>query len=328
LLKINSKIKISSCQAEINNMSLTVLTGATGFIGSYVLDQFLSDGKKVRALTRNLGGVTDRQGVEWIVGDIMDPAVWGKLLEPGCTVVHLAYSDKTSIEEALKSVHSLILNCAKVRISRLIHLSSISVCGRTQGGLIDESTVCNPTNNYGRKKFAIEHAIREGANNNFELAVVRPTNVFGNSGLPLKSLSRNLISDSHLSNYLRSSLFGSRAMHLVPVETVAAAISFLCSIDRPLNNEVFIVSEDLDPINNFQYVEQMLMRALGVSNYLVPPIPLPGALLSILLRLRGRSEIDPYCIYLSSKIKKWGFMPPINLITALQEYAVHIRNQN
>ena len=306
-------------------MPPVVLTGASGFLGGHLISLLLAEGTPVRALSRT-PRASGSSGIEWIVGDMKDPSVWEQLLVPDCTVVHLAYVPQPSISDAVEMTRAMVTGCAKARIRRLIHCSTISVFGRTAGGSINESTPCNPIDNYGQQKLAIERAFLNGVNDRFELAVLRPGAVFGEGGQALQTLCNSLVHRSGWLNFARSSLFGQRSMHLVPVENVVAALDFLYRVNRPVRGEVFIVAEDHDPSNTFRRVEQLLMKALQVPDYPTHPVALPKWVLQAILRLRGRSEIDPYCTYVSTKLRKWGFVPSLELAPALQAFGTRYRD--
>lgn len=297
-----------------------VVTGGTGFIGRHFLAGLPLDNARVRALSRNPDmAAVAHPSIEWVAGDLADSDSWKRLLEPGCTVVNLAYSSTGTIEQALASTTTMVKACAEVKIARLVHCSTISVYGRTGGGVIDELTPCKPIDDYGRRKLAIEQAVQ--SQQGFELLVLRPSAVFGSGGQGLRALCRSLREGSRLTNYLRSSLFGTRQMHLVRVETVVAALHMLCNFQTPAGQEVFIVAEDQEPHNNFRDVERLLMSALGVPDYPVAPLPVPSAVLSLMLRARGRSEVDPSCIYSAAKLKEWGFTPSQGFSSAIQFFA-------
>lgn len=297
-----------------------VVTGGTGFIGRHFLADLPSESVRVRALSRNpdMAAVT-HPGIEWIAGDLADSDSWKRLLEPGCTVVNLAYSSTETIEQAVASTTTMVKACAEMKIARLVHCSTISVYGRTWGGVIDEQTPCKPIDDYGRRKLAIEQAVQ--LHRGFELLVLRPSAVFGSGGQGLRALCTSLREGSRLTNYLRSSLFGSRQMHLVRVETVVAALRMLCNLQRTVDHEVFIVAEDHEPHNNFRDVERLLMSALGVPDYPIAPLPIPSAVLGLMLRARGRSEVDPHCIYSAAKLQEWGFAPSQGFSGAIQLFA-------
>lgn len=297
-----------------------VVTGGTGFIGRHFLADLPLESVRVRALSRNPGmAAVVHPGIEWVAGDLADPDSWKRLLEPGCTVVNLAYSSTGTIEQALASTTTMVKVCAEMKVARLVHCSTISVYGRTGGGVIDELTPCKPIDDYGRRKLAIEQAVQ--SQQGFDLLVLRPSAVFGSGGQGLRALCSSLREGPRLTNYVRSSLFGSRQMHLVRVETVVAALRMLCDLQHPVGHEVFIVAEDQEPQNNFRDVERLLMSALGVPDYPVAPLPVPSAVLSLMLRARGRSEVDPNCIYSAAKLKEWGFTPSQGFSSAIQLFA-------
>ncbi|MCR9181166.1 MAG: NAD(P)H-binding protein [Erythrobacteraceae bacterium] len=69
-------------------MSLLAITGATGFVGSAVLDAALAAGHDVRALARR--DQAPRDGVEWMRGDLADGLALKALCAGADAVVHIA----------------------------------------------------------------------------------------------------------------------------------------------------------------------------------------------------------------------------------------------
>lgn len=69
-------------------MSLLAITGATGFVGSAVLDEALAQGHQVRALARR--DQPQRSGVEWVRGDLSDTGALAALNQGADAVVHVA----------------------------------------------------------------------------------------------------------------------------------------------------------------------------------------------------------------------------------------------
>lgn len=298
-------------------MNKVIVTGASGFVGRHFL--WSRPHGSLRALSRkDASSLPAINNVEWISGNVSDISSWNALLTPNCTVVNLAYTPSEDLTAGIASMKVMADACAARGVKRLIHCSTISVFGRTRGGVVDEQTTCNPIDDYGRHKLALERVLQSTVNSRFDFGILRPSAVFGAGGLALQSLCKALTSHSVFSNYARSSLFGGRHMHLVPVENVVAALNFLCDIDRPLQGRVFIVSEDLDPHNNFRSVERVLMEELAISDYPLRPLPLPAFILRALLLVRGRSEIDPRCVYSPARLQEWGFTPPAALIPAVR----------
>jgi nucleoside-diphosphate-sugar epimerase len=69
-------------------VSLLAITGATGFVGSAVLNAALAQGHQVRALARR--DQAPRAGVEWLRGDLADQAALAALVAGADAVIHLA----------------------------------------------------------------------------------------------------------------------------------------------------------------------------------------------------------------------------------------------
>lgn len=69
-------------------MTTLAITGATGFVGSAVLDAALAGGHTVRALARR--DQHSRTGVEWVRGDLADTAALAVLVAGADAVIHVA----------------------------------------------------------------------------------------------------------------------------------------------------------------------------------------------------------------------------------------------
>ncbi|MFD0899595.1 NAD(P)H-binding protein [Actinomadura sediminis] len=77
-----------------------LVTGATGRVGSRIVDRLLGDGHRVRALTRAPGAAALPRGVDVVAGDLTRPETLGAAFA-GVTAAHLLTSagdDHTSLE--------------------------------------------------------------------------------------------------------------------------------------------------------------------------------------------------------------------------------------
>lgn len=303
-------------------MTTVALTGATGFIGRHLVAELLREGVAVRALTRRAGtALAVADGLHWVKGSIASPVAWSELLVPGCVLINLAYSGETVASAALAETQLMVEACATAQVKRLVHCSTVSVYGRSTNTLLDESATCQPSNDYGRVKLAIERTILSAVAGRFETVLVRPSVVFGFDGEALVKLAEDLLCQPQWLNYLRSSLFGARHTHLVPVETVVAAL-WHCSWSPLIENgAVVVVSDDDDPLNNFQDVERLLLEGLGLPPYPLPRLRVPRQFLELLLRLRGRANVDTRKRYLGDRLRQSGFVKPVAFATALEQFA-------
>ncbi len=110
-------------------MSLIAITGATGFVGSAVLDEALAEGHQVRALARR--DQTARAGVAWVRGDLGDTAALAALVEGADAVIHVAgltnTPDPATFEAAnVTGTANVIAAMKQAGARRLVFVSSLS----------------------------------------------------------------------------------------------------------------------------------------------------------------------------------------------------------
>ena len=117
-------------------------------------------------------------------------------------------------------------------------------------------------------------------------------------------------------------------MHLVPVRNVAAALLHLAQLPLPLSGNIYHVSSDDDPDNNFMSIERVLMRSLGLEPRKVPLLPVPIQVLALLLKLLGRSATDVARGYDSQKLLDTGFIPVDSVVNAVREFGEAIRGRD
>lgn len=313
-------------------MQTIAITGASGFIGKRLVMELARTGDyEVRVFSRNrqrdLMEKNFPSTVKIVEGDLHDSASIEKLVKPGCTVINLAYLRNDGESENLAAIDKLLAACQDAAIGRLIHCSTAEVAGRVRKNRITEETPCNPVTEYGITKLKIEQAVaKAAARKYFDAAIVRPTAVFGVEGEQLQKLTGDLRIGNPWLNYAKSCLFGKRRMNLVNIGNVVAAIIFLIRYPNPIGGEVFIVSDDDDPKNNFAYVERFLMGALDIDDYPLPRLTLPPWMLSALLAICGRNNTNPLCNYDPGKLLRLGYERPISLERGLAEYAVWYRS--
>lgn len=310
---------------------IVAITGAYGFIGKQLISELVcKGGYEIRALSRDKQRdlYEERFGsdVEIFEGDLSDPESLRGFLLPGCVVINLVYLWNAGEELNLACTHNLLDACRVARVARLIHCGTAAVAGRATNDLIDEKTQCLPTSEYGRTKLRIEHDIINSARDNFEVVILRPTSVYGIGGEPLKKLAADISGGSRWKNYVKSCLFGKRRMNLVHVVNVAAAIIFVIRYTGRLEGEIYIVSDDDDPKNNFIDVESFFMTVLGVKKYCLPRLPVPSSVLRLFLTLLGRNNVNPHCNFDPGKLRKLGFKSPLSLNEGLAEYAAWYRD--
>jgi nucleoside-diphosphate-sugar epimerase len=310
----------------VKSMGTVAITGASGYIGKHLVAQLRQLGNvRIKVLSRRKlrqpGASEYGAGVEVVQGDLHIPDSLRGFLEPGCTVVHLAYLQGGGEAENLAATANLLDACKASNIQRIIHCSTAAVVGRVPDNIITEDTLCHPVSEYGITKFKIEKAILDAGGSGFDIGILRPTSVFGPEGGSLKKLIGNLTAKKNLRNYLKSCLFNKRRMNLVHVANVVAAIIFMIDYRGKFDGGVFIVSEDDNSRNNFADVERFLMNQLELKSYQIPTISIPLDLLSFLLKILGRNNVNPLCNYDPRKLLDLGFRRPVEFEVGLKNYS-------
>jgi nucleoside-diphosphate-sugar epimerase len=264
--------------------------------------------------------------VEWLQADLLNPLSLDKVFAEGDLVINLVYMQGSSSDQNQQVVENLIQACIKSKVARLVHCSTALVVGATTVSDISESTPCLPLTDYEVTKYEIEKFILSGSHNALDVAVLRPTAVVGVGSKNLVKLSDQLINSSKITNYFRSSLFGNRPMHLVPVQMVSEALVHLIFSPNPLSKQVYIVAADSDADNNFKKVEGLLRKALGMEQRKIPLLPLPQCFLRSLLRLLGRTDFRLSRNYRTDKLKSTGFQTESSVGGAVMSFGASIKN--
>jgi nucleoside-diphosphate-sugar epimerase len=304
--------------------SCIAITGAASFIGQHLI-RYLSSLQEIemRLLIHSRQSFSPESDgrMTLIQGDLLKPETLSGFLTPDCLVIHLAYLNGASDENNLEAAANLAEACVKAHVKKLVHCSTAVVAGKTSDNPVTEETTCEPGNQYEFTKYRMEQLFAQKAKDHFNLAILRPTAVFGPGGKNLLKLSDDLTAGSRILNYLKSCLFDHRCMNLVSVTHVVKALVFLAGVEAKQNSGIFIVSDDEQPLNNYRDIEKRLMQAFRVPDYRLPRVPFPQFLLSVLLKLAGRSNTHPFRRYCADKLRRAGLQYTDSFETDLTSFA-------
>lgn len=217
-------------------------------------------------------------------------------------------------------------NTAEVAVergaSKLIHVSTAVVVGRSRAVSIDESTPCSPVTVYQQEKLMIEEVLQESLKGRVPLTILRPTAVFGAGGRNLLTLASHLSSGSRAGIALRMMIMGRREMNLVAVENVVEAVvrSMSASSEGP-----FIVSDD-HAANDYGHVARLLMEGLNMN----PPRPAVdlSVILPPLLRMARRELSNPYTRFSAARIRATGYQPVVDFDSAVRQFGSWYRRNS
>ncbi len=182
---------------------LTLVTGATGFLGAALVGRLLADGAQVRFLARSPATAARlaEQGAEPVVGEIEDSAALADALRGVATVYHLA--GRLLVpgvrREEYRRTHvrgtSLLIAAARREpgLRRLVHCSTTGVLGVTGDHPADESAPLRPTNIYEATKAEAESAVRSEIHAGLPAVIARPGLVYGPGDLHLLGFFRAVL---------------------------------------------------------------------------------------------------------------------------------------
>ena len=276
--------------------SAVFVTGATGFIGSALVDRLQEKRFQVRKLVRRQAdGDRIAAGSQIVCGDICFPDSYRGLLDGADTVVHLAgrvheTSDQAEVADDLyrevnvQATVRLADRAIAAGVRRFIFVSSISVYGG-QLGLgrpVSEATPTDPITPYGRSKLEAEERLQElSAQSGMELVIVRPALVV-DQGAPgnLQRLKKLVLLGIPLPRLLKNNV-----RSFVSRETLVEVLT-ACVERRGVSGEIFLVADKVKP-STHQVVEWI---SRGAGRKLISP-RIPNSVLRLIFWIFGSGKV-------------------------------------
>ncbi|HEX7050393.1 MAG TPA: NAD-dependent epimerase/dehydratase family protein [Longimicrobiales bacterium] len=164
------------------------MTGATGFVGSHLVEALASHDVRVRALVRRTSDVAAlaRLGVERVEGGLEDGAALARAMEGADVVFHLAAMTRARSAAEYERVNAggtravvAAATAADPRPRRLVYLSSLAAVGPSLDGRpVGADEAPRPLTAYGRTKLAGERACL-AARDILDVVVLRAPAVYG-----------------------------------------------------------------------------------------------------------------------------------------------------
>ena len=168
---------------------LSLITGATGFIGGRLAERLADEGHRLRCLVRASSDTSKLEdlGVEIVVGDLADGRSLKAATESCRHVFHCAalVSDWATTEEITRAnvlgTRSLLEACTASSVERLIHFSTTDVYGHPGGASIGEDHRATGFRNwYAETKLRAEAEIRHAETpGGLRAVILRPATVYG-----------------------------------------------------------------------------------------------------------------------------------------------------
>lgn len=161
-----------------------VLTGASGFIGSALLEAALCQGWQVRVLTRSSANWTRQHPlIEVFEGDLAVDQDWSPLVAGADVVVNAAaeiLQDHLMHQVNVAGPLNLLRAAVRARVGRWVQLSSVGAYGPVHAGLVTEQWPDQPVGTYETTKTEFDRALKAACQpSGTQYCIVRPSNVYG-----------------------------------------------------------------------------------------------------------------------------------------------------
>ncbi len=267
-----------------------LVTGAAGFIGSYLVETLKERGYEVTCLARRSSNLKwiEHLGLKYIVFDLSDVESHADEIDGFDYIFHLAGVTKGSCERdffhANTECTEKLVRVAAERggnLKRFIYLSSLAAIGPGNGGPVREDSPPRPVSIYGRSKLEGERAVLQHRGK-LPVTIIRPPAVYGPRDTDFFVMFR----------MIKKGIFpfwGRCIYSLLYVEDLVRGI-VLAAEKKEAAGEIFFLSDDMVYTN--EDIAAEISQAIGVK---AMKIRLPRSLL-------------PYLALVGQKIDKRGII--------------------
>jgi len=246
------------------------VTGATGFVGSHLVEALRARGDHITCLVRSptKARALEAAGLPLVFGDLDQARAVAAFVEGADVVYHLAGLLAAPSEEEFLRVNRdgagrLALAARVAGVQRFLLVSSLAVTGPTHPGFpLDESERPAPVTPYGRSKRAGEEAVKDSG---VPFTIVRPPIVYGPRDRELLRLFK--MAKRGVAPLLGD---GSQSLSLVQVTNLARAL--LAAAESPATQGRTYHAAHPECLTQRELL-QAVGRAVGKQPLLVPLRP-------------------------------------------------------
>jgi UDP-glucose 4-epimerase len=303
-----------------SNRPIVLVSGATGFVGRYLLAVLEREGWAVRSAVRRRSGLQN----EVVIGSIGRETDWRVGLDGVDAVVHLAarvhhpndrdgetlYRDLNA-EGTLQFARSAI----KAGVKHFVFASTALVYGRNNDGLppFSEEDDLTPQNPYSRSKVEAEAGLKKLAGGHpMSVTVVRPPLVYGAGA---KGNFALLVKAAKLGVPLPFAAIENRRA-FVSVQNLSSFIASRLSAASG-GYEIFLVADE-EQVSTPEFFRRLAKAAGGKARLIRAPAPLLSGLLTISGRAEARQSLIGSLELNIAKALSTGWRPPLTLDDGLR----------
>lgn len=251
------------------------LTGATGFVGTYVLEKLTASGFNVKALIRNKNKIKKYyNNCEYITGDVLNTNTFEQSLDGIDVIVNLIgiireiksrgiTFDKLHVE----ATKNLLMMADKYGIKRFIQMSA--------NGVSDNSKI-----KYYHTKYVAEELVRKS---NTTYTIFRPSIIFGKGDGFITMLAKKMKILPFFINFGK----GNFPFQVISVDDVATYFAESINNEATFNKTFCLCG---DEIYTFKEIISLIQNEMQLKRMI---IPVPVNLIKIITTLLGNLDSFP-----------------------------------
>lgn len=249
---------------------ISVVTGASGFVGSHVVDKLLAEGHEVRCILRESSSKRwlENKNVKIFDCGLFDKEAINKILKDADYLFHIAGVVKAKEEEGyykgnVETTRVLLdaLCEVNVNIKKVVVVSSLTACGPSLDGKpVTEETSEHPITRYGKSKYAQEQLAKKYMNK-LPITIIRPPAVFGERDTEIylffKTYKQGLMGLIGLDK---------KELSLIHVDDLVQGIFLSAISEKAIGQTYFIGTEQY---YNWEQIGEISHRAIGKKAFTI-----------------------------------------------------------
>ncbi len=253
-------------------MREVIVTGASGFIGSYVADSLVAAGCNVIAPVRRIQDTHSESRLQYVQCDLSERSAIDLIAQKvqDCdALIHIAADihipgTTDSFASNIAMTANMVSLVARLGIKKLIYISSIPVIGKPLYTPIDENHQINPVTLYHHSKYIGEKIVLNGLPNCTcqVLRIASPVGVGMSESVFLSRVIRSAKAGEEIKVWGN----GTRVQNYIDVRDVAEAV--IRSLESGLESDGVFLIKGHESISNIGLIERCI-SLLNSSSRLV-----------------------------------------------------------
>lgn len=248
----------------VQDKIISVVTGASGFVGSHLVDLLLQKGHHVKCILRKSSSTRwlDGKPVEIVTCGLYDKEALKPVLKDADYLFHVAGIVKAKDWEGyykgnVETTKNLLETVKEVNtsIKRMIIVSSLTACGPSlDGEPVNELTPPHPITRYGKSKYE-EEKLANKFMNSIPITIIMPHAVYGERDTEIYQFFK-----TYKGGLLPLIGFNQKKLNLVHVADLVDGIYLASQSEKAIGQKYFIASEE---IYDWPTIGRAISKAFG-----------------------------------------------------------------